>query len=113
MTINDPRDDPRYQVGGDKYKAEFEAASGGIPAKLVQDIHKRSDQDSSQVAQHHTLGTKHDQASPGDHNHDGSNSLKVLAGTTLTGAKTGNPAPALASVIAALVKLGATDATAP
>src|SRR5258707_6736621 len=103
MTINDPRDSPEYQVGGDKYKGQYEAVQGGISPRTVADFHKRSDVDSSQEAQHHSLGVKHDQASSGDHNHNGANSLKILKGTTLTGAKTGNPAPALASVIAALV----------
>lgn len=107
MTINDPRDDPAYQTGGDKYKGEYEAAQGGVPPKLVADFHRRSDLDSSQNAQHHTLGIRQDQASPGAHNHNGDNSVQIMKGITITGAKAGNAA--LASVIAALVKLGATD----
>ncbi len=67
MTVNDPRDQPEYQVGGDKFKPPF------------------------------------------DRSHNGKNSVRILKGVTITGAKGGNVA--LASVIAALVKLGATDST--
>lgn len=35
------------------------------------DIHKYSDRDSSRLAQHHTLGARAHQASPGDHTHTG------------------------------------------
>lgn len=107
MTINDPRDDPNYQVGGDRYKAQFEAISGDIPAKAVNDFHRKADTDASQQAIHHTLGSKQDQASPGAHTHNGENSNLIMKGMTITGAKAGNAA--LASVIAQLVKLGATD----
>jgi hypothetical protein len=87
--------------------------------KEVNDFHEGSDVDRSTRAQHHTLGSLGSQASPGDHSHDGGSSKVLdvndlpppLSGTTISGAKTGNPAPALASVIAALVKLGAKDAT--
>lgn len=47
-------------------------------------FHTRSDVDSSQLAQHHTLGVKHDQASAGDHSHDGKSSRKVGTGLNLT-----------------------------
>ena len=109
MTANDPRDDPRYRVGGQKYKGEFEAINTAETAEAVKRFHSKSDVDSSSQAHHHTLGIKHDQASPGDHMHDGTVSKKILTGTTLTGSRGGNVA--LVSVIAALVKLGATDNT--
>lgn len=47
-------------------------------------FHSRSDVDSSTGAQHHTLGIKHDQASSGDHNHDGRGSRKIGQGLGLT-----------------------------
>lgn len=50
----------------------------------VNQFHSRSDVDSSTTAQHHTLGVKHDQASPGDHNHDGKGSRKIGQGLNLT-----------------------------
>lgn len=39
--------------------------------------HTRSDADLGPRSLHHTLGSKHNQASPGDHNHDGTTSKKV------------------------------------
>lgn len=77
--------------------------------KEVQDFHTYSDKDGSPQAQHHSLGAGADQAAPGNHSHDGGSSKFLLEGVTLTGAKAGNTA--LASVINALVTLGATDST--
>lgn len=94
------------QAPGVKDKGENNA----VDAVTVNRFHNKSDVDSSAFAQHHTIGPKPNQASPGPHKHtgaDGSNQL--LAGVTITGAKAGNTA--LASVIAALVGLGATDST--
>jgi len=92
---------PGVQDKGDK--------DSPLSSKEVNKLHNKSDVDSSVGAQHHTLGTKKDQASDGAHTHDGKNSRKILAGVTLTGSRGGNAA--LASVISALVLLGATDAT--
>lgn len=57
-------------------------------------FHQRSDKDSGTNAQHHTLGTGHNQAASGDHVHDGKSSRKIGTGMslTLTGAKGGNVA---------------------
>ena len=43
----------------------------------VKDFHLNSDVDQSFIAQHHTLGPLTNQASPGDHIHDGSTSKKI------------------------------------
>lgn len=75
----------------------------------VADFHTNADTDGKATSLHHTLGPRPQQASPGNHSHDGGNSLELLAGVTLSGAKAGNTA--LASVIAALVGLGANDTT--
>lgn len=68
------------------------------------EAHFRSDLDSSVLAQHHTLGTGRNQASPGSHVHDGISSPKlglyqmdnvtgvVTTSLVLTGAKGGNVA---------------------
>lgn len=48
-----------------------------IPPDIVNQIHHKSDKDTSSVAQHHTLGAKKNQASPGDHTHDGTTSIKL------------------------------------
>lgn len=64
----------------------------------VNAFHARSDKDTSSIAQHHSLGPDHNQASPGDHLHDGRTS-KFLATHTLTGAL----APASVSELDAIV----------
>lgn len=46
----------------------------------VSKFHSNCDADSSQTAQHHTLGIKNGQASAGDHNHNGKNSKKIGKG---------------------------------
>lgn len=71
-------------------------------AEEVSEFHLSADKDGSQVALHHTLGAASSQASPGNHTHDGGSSVELspLSGTTVT--------PDFPSVIAALVKLGAT-----
>ena len=43
----------------------------------VKDFHLNSDVDQSFIAQHHTLGPLTNQASPGDHIHDGSTSKRI------------------------------------
>jgi hypothetical protein len=75
----------------------------------VQDFHSNADADGGRRSMHHTLGPRAQQASPGDHTHDGGDSKLLLDGVIITGAKGGNTA--LASVILALVGLGATDST--
>jgi hypothetical protein len=49
------------------------------PEKMAIGAHTNSDVDASKYAQHHTLGISANQASPGDHNHDGKVSRKVDA----------------------------------
>lgn len=68
-------------------------------------FHARSDVDSSPSAQHHTLGISHNQASPGDHIHDGRNSKLIGEGLSLTisGSRGGNAA--VASIITMLQKV--------
>lgn len=85
-----------------------ERENAPLPAEVAR-FHTKSDSDASVYAQHHTLGPRPNQASPGPHKHDGTSSLKLLDGVTITGAKGGNTA--LASVIAILVQMGATDST--
>lgn len=72
------------------------------PAQQVNLFHKNADTDSSIEAAHHTCGSRRNQASPGDHIHDGKNCRKIGEGQniTLTGAKGGNAA--LANLITML-----------
>ncbi|HET7713277.1 MAG TPA: hypothetical protein VFK94_02310 [Patescibacteria group bacterium] len=74
-------------------------------ARVHADVHVYSDVDQDRTSQHHTLGNAEFQAAPGNHG------KRHLAGIRITGSRGGNAA--LASVIAALVKLGADDDTTP
>ncbi|MFM5968475.1 MAG: hypothetical protein ACKOQ8_05520 [Micrococcales bacterium] len=46
-------------------------------ADEVNTFHLNSDKDSAASALHHTLGIGQNQASPGNHNHDGKNSARI------------------------------------
>jgi len=78
--------------------------------RVVDAFHKNADTDSRTESIHHTLGPGPNQASPGSHSHDGSDSVQILAGMTLTGSKA-TPSTMWPSIIAALVRLGAEDNT--
>lgn len=78
-------------------------------ASVVADFHTNSDVDTRRESQHHTLGPGPSNASPGDHSHDGGDSQLLLTGYSLVGSRGGNVA--VLSIIAALVRLGATDST--
>lgn len=72
-------------------------------------IHAKSDRDSSKSAHHHTLGVDANQASPGDHIHDGRTSKRIGAGLDATFPATANAAYSQAQmqqVIDALRDLG-------
>lgn len=80
-------DDPFGHIKQDKKPASPEPREVNL-------FHARSDADTSTTAQHHTLGISHNQASSGDHIHDGISTRKLGTGLglTLTGAKGGNVA---------------------
>lgn len=65
---------------------------GEFDPRVIERLHRGSDVDGDQLSQHHTLGPTHNQASPGDHDHDGTNSRLLMEGITVTGAKGGNAA---------------------
>lgn len=50
-----------------------------LTATEVAKAHQNSDVDSGVTAQHHTLGVGHNQATQGDHTHNGKNSKKIGA----------------------------------
>jgi hypothetical protein len=90
---------------GQVYNAEKDVAGGNVPSPEESNrAHFNSDVDSSRLSLHHTLGSGRNQASPGNHIHDGVTSPKIGAmkvGTsgndlvpsfTLTGSKGGNVA---------------------
>lgn len=68
----------------------------------VNNLHTRSDVDAHTYAQHHTLGTSRNQASPGDHIHDGASSKPIGngMGLSISGSKGSNAA--LGSLISML-----------
>lgn len=87
----------------------YGAERSNYDANEVDRIHDQSDLDTRSEAQHHSLGSRQDQASPGNHMHDGGTSPFLWSGATITGSRGGNMA--LASVIAILVQKGAVDST--
>lgn len=74
----------------------------GLTTRDVAAIHTKADTDGSPTAAHHTIGLGRNQASPGNHNHDGKASPKIGRGMglTISGAKGGNAA--VASIITML-----------
>lgn len=77
--------------------------------KVVNEFHTNDDVDKDANAHHHTLGSGANQAASGSHRHDGTDSLQLLEGYTLSGSK--GTATAMNGIIAALVQLGAVDNT--
>lgn len=80
-----------------------------INPTAVNKAHANSDVDTAVTAQHHTLGIQHNQASGGDHNHNGKNSKKIGKGINPGFPTTANAAYSQAqmqSVIDALRTLG-------
>lgn len=77
--------------------------------RTVEKFHRHADTDARREAIHHRIGTGTNQSASGSHRHDGSDSGLILEGTTLIGTR--GTATAVGSIIAALVKLGASDNT--
>lgn len=81
------------------------------PNMVVSQFHKNASVDVTDTDIHHTLGQNPGQASPGPHRHRGGDSALLLEEFTFTGSKSGNPGAVLATIIPALVALGAKDST--
>jgi hypothetical protein len=78
-------------------------------ARDSEKAHTNSDIDSGTIAQHHTLGIQHNQASPGDHKHDGKSSKSLGKGLDPTFPSVANASYTQAqiqSIINALRRLG-------
>jgi hypothetical protein len=93
-----------------------QGTAGGNTGKMgspdpmtVKMFHLYDDTDSEQGAHHHTLGVGNNQAASGSHSHNGSDSVLLLDGVTLSGSR--GTATAMPSIIAALTQLGAVDQT--
>jgi hypothetical protein len=94
------------QYGGGTAKSSALAAQKPSAEEVIT-CHTNADVDIRAESLHHSLGTSGTQASPGDHNHDGGNSVALLADLTITGSRA-TDAWRL-SVNALLVRLGAKD----
>jgi hypothetical protein len=96
---------------GDRNDPEPKASpSDSSPSNgAVTAFHKNASVDTRAEDVHHTLGSDHNQAAPGDHQHKGGDSVALFAGITITGARGGNSA--VASIIALLTQFGAKDST--
>lgn len=63
---------------GQSYNADYDQSKWGQESpQESRRAHSRSDVDSGPRSLHHTLGPKRNQASPGDHIHDGITSKKI------------------------------------
>lgn len=102
--------------GANRSQGDDNDSSAALPtdrkpdAQTVLDFHTNADTDTKDTAIHHTLGVSPAQASPGNHRHDGGDSVLLLEGMTITGNKA-NPVTVFPSIIQALVRLGVRDAT--
>ncbi len=86
---------PKPDQFGQVHNNQKDVTSGDAPSALqVNNLHRQSDVDSSQQSQHHTLGIHRNQASPGDHIHDGVTSKK-LGPLEMDPANPGKTRPAL------------------
>jgi len=95
-------------LSGDNSPSTFTQDENPKPtAQAVADFHTNSDADSRAESLHHTLGPNPNQASPGNHTHDGGDSELLLLNETISGSRA-TDAWRL-SVNAILVRLGATD----
>lgn len=88
-------------------REEDEAQPGAALAPnpdQVNEFHRYDDSDNAPESHHHTIGTDPNQASPGDHRHNGKDSYLLYGGITVTGSRGGNAA--LASLLTALAQEG-------
>lgn len=93
-------------IKGDPFGEIKSSGNSTVPdSNIVDNFHTYSDRDSGPTAQHHTLGANRNQASPGNHIHDGKSSRKIGEGLnlTVTGSKGGNAA--LASLLSMLAQV--------
>lgn len=99
-------------MAGKEIQDPFSNSNKGLNVfdpRVVTQIHKNADTDNDKTSIHHSIGPGPNQVASGAHTHDGTETRQLLAGISLTGSKAGNAA--LASVVAALVALGAADNT--
>lgn len=81
------------------------------PAHDVEEFHRNADTDKRPEAIHHRLGKGPNQASPGNHNHDGRDSTALLGGFTITGSRSTQTASVISQILVALEEIGLSDGT--
>lgn len=79
--------------------------------KDVAAIHRNSDLDLRPDSYHHRNGGRSTNSAPGDHRHDGGNSVQLLDGVVISGSKSTAVSSVLSQILACLVTLGITDST--
>lgn len=79
------------------------AALAPNPEK-VNEFHRYDDVDNTPESHHHTLGIEPNQASPGDHTHNGRDSAALFGALVVSGSRGGNAA--LASLLSVLASEG-------
>lgn len=94
-----------------EFLKSFRSGVRSLTSDDIQKLHDKSDKDGSAQALHHTLGTGANQASPGNHNHRGGDSARLLEGITVTGSRDGNVA--LTNLLIVLREFGLNDSTSP
>jgi hypothetical protein len=82
-----------------------------VTAKDVEDFHRKSDLNKRPESQHHSLGNGANQASPGNHTHNGQNSLSLFSGLSITGSRSTNTADVLRQILIVLESVGLDDLT--
>jgi hypothetical protein len=83
-------------------------------AHEVANFHRNADTNKRPEAIHHSLGTGHNQASFGDHIHDGSTGVQLLQATDLFNQNLGTPQgqkDAINQILNVLARLGAINST--
>lgn len=116
ISITQPKPVPTDALGQPTEKQiQSDQSHQGESPETAASAHYRSDVDASQTALHHSLGASRNQASPGNHIHDGTSSPKlgtkkfstvvgqegvIVNSLSISGSRGGNAA--LASLIALL-----------
>jgi hypothetical protein len=101
-----PNQQPNKMFDDDPFgQVKQEATQTGLTSRQVNELHKKSDKDSSPYSQHHTLGTDRNQSASGSHNHGGKDSKLVGDGLNLAISGTKNTAASEDSIVAMLRKV--------
>lgn len=99
-------------AGDDKNRQDGASINSELrpPQRMVNEFHTNDDLNRDSQAHHHSLGIGVNEAASGAHNHDGTNSVQLGKGITITGSR--GSGAALLSLLTALEQiLGVEDNT--